>query len=50
MGVAHIKCKNYWVSLNLHALGIIESVFLMWSLQEESAQEAASLLLNNELA
>ena len=44
MDVAHVKCQNCWVSLNLHALGFVESVFLMWSLQEEDAQEASPLL------
>jgi hypothetical protein len=29
------------VSLYLHALGIVESAFLVWSLQEEGAQEAS---------
>ena len=47
MGVAHMKCQNCWLSLNLHTLGFVESVFLMWSLQGEGAQEA-STLLNNE--
>ena len=44
MGVAHMECQNCWVSLNLHVLRFVESVFLMWSLQEEGAQEASTLL------
>ena len=44
MGVAYVKCQNYWVSLNLHALQFVENVFLMWSLQEEVAQKAPPLL------
>ena len=47
MGVAHMKCQNCWVSLNLHALGFSESVFLMWSQDEEGDQDA-SPLLNDE--
>ena len=44
MGVAYVKCENCWVSLNLHALGFVEIVFLMWSLQEDNVQEASPLL------
>ena len=50
MGVAHVKYLNYWISLNLHALGYIRAcvrVFLMWSIQLEGAQET-SPMLNNE--
>jgi hypothetical protein len=47
MGVAHMKCQNCWISLNLHStLGFIESMFLMWSFQEEVAQEASPMLHN----
>ena len=31
-GRAHVKCQICWVSLNLHTRGIIDIVFLMWSL------------------
>ena len=44
MGVAHMMYQNCWVSLNLHALGFVESLFLMWSLQEEGAQEPSPML------
>ena len=47
MGVAHVNTQNCWVSLNLHALGFVEIVFLIWSLQEEGTREA-SPLLNDE--
>ena len=42
--VAHVKCQNCWISHNLHALGFIEIILLMWSLQEEGAQEASPML------
>ena len=44
MGIAHVKYQNRWVSLNLHALRFVESVFLMWNLQEEGTQETSPLL------
>ena len=34
VGVAHVQCQNCWVSLNLHALGFVEGLFLIWSIQE----------------
>ena len=47
MGVAHVKSPNSWVSLYLHVVGFVESMFLMWSLQEEGSQEV-SPMLNDE--
>ena len=46
IGLLQHGCPNCWVSLNLHVLGFVESVFLMWSLQEEGNQEASPLLSN----
>ena len=43
MGVVYVKFQNCWISFNLHALGFVESVFLIWSLQEEDTQEASTL-------
>ena len=40
-GIVHVKCQDCRVSLNLHSLGFVESVFLTWSLQEVGAQEAS---------
>ena len=48
MGVAHVKCKSCWVSLNLRALGFLESVFLV-SLRGEGVQEASPLLKNEHV-
>ena len=43
MGVAHVKCQNNWVSLNLYVGVFVESVFFTWSLQAEGAQEASTM-------
>ena len=37
-GVGHLKRQNCWEPLNLHPLGFVESVFLIWSLQAEGAK------------
>ena len=33
---ANVDCPNCWVYLNLHALGFIESVYLVWSFERRA--------------